>query len=73
MSTEEDTLAIDANGLVLCPGFIDMHDHSVFHIPSHIPKLTQGITTERVSQDGIVHAPVTDTTLSDPEANRRLE
>jgi N-acyl-D-amino-acid deacylase len=65
-STEGDTLTIDANGLILCPGFIDMHAHSDLHLlthPSHIPKLTQGVTTEIVGQDGIAYAPITDATL----------
>src|ERR1700679_2638656 len=56
MSTEGDARIIDANGLVLCPGFIDMHAHSDLHLlthPSHVPKLIQGLTTEIVGKDGI--------------------
>lgn len=50
----------------LVPGFIDMHAHSdlsVLHTPRHEAKVTQGVTTEVVGQDGISYAPVTDTSL----------
>lgn len=58
---------IDAAGLVLAPGFIDMHAHSdlqVFLNPEHPSRLTQGVTTEVIGQDGLSYAPVTDETLS---------
>ena len=48
------------------PGFIDMHAHSdlsVLHTPSHLAKITQGVTTEVLGQDGISYAPVNETTL----------
>lgn len=51
---------------VLIPGMIDMHAHSdlsVLHTPSHLAKITQGVTTEVVGQDGISYAPVTDSTF----------
>jgi N-acyl-D-amino-acid deacylase len=41
---------IEAKGLVLCPGFIDMHAHSDLHLltdPSHTPKVSQGCTVSR--------------------------
>jgi N-acyl-D-amino-acid deacylase len=66
MSPEGETLVIDANGLVLCPGFIDMGAHSDLHLithPSHIPRLTQGLTTEIIGQGGICYAPITDPIL----------
>ncbi|MGE4298040.1 MAG: amidohydrolase family protein [Desulfovibrionaceae bacterium] len=52
---------IDAQGLALCPGFIDTHSHSdlaVLDEPLLWPKLRQGITTEVYGQDGIAMAPL---------------
>jgi N-acyl-D-aspartate/D-glutamate deacylase len=40
---------IDAEGMVICPGFIDAHshtDHTVFINPTCESKVTQGVTTE---------------------------
>ncbi|ORY05548.1 D-aminoacylase [Clohesyomyces aquaticus] len=51
---------------VLCPGFIDMHAHSdlsLLHTPQHLAKITQGVTTEIIGQDGISYAPVDDACL----------
>lgn len=62
-----ELLDIDGTGRVLCPGFIDMHAHSDLHLlthPSHVPRLTQGVTTEVIGQDGIAFAPVTPATLA---------
>ncbi|MEU7216107.1 N-acyl-D-amino-acid deacylase family protein [Nocardia iowensis] len=59
---------IDARpGAVLCPGFIDMHAHSDLHLltePGHFPKISQGITTEVIGQDGLSYAPIDDATLA---------
>lgn len=57
----------DARGLVLSPGFIDMHAHSDLAVLAdgpHLAKLGQGVTTEVVGQDGLGYAPVDDTALS---------
>src|SRR4051794_39270125 len=54
---------IDADGLVLAPGFIDMHSHSDLQLlakPDHLAKLSQGVTTEVLGQDGLSYAPVDD-------------
>ncbi|KAK3117207.1 hypothetical protein LTR53_001634 [Teratosphaeriaceae sp. CCFEE 6253] len=51
----------------LCPGFIDMHAHSdlsLLHTPDHLAKITQGVTTEVIGQDGIAYAPVNDAAMS---------
>ena len=51
---------IDASGLVVCPGFVDIHSHAGLTIlgePHHDPKVRQGVTTELVGIDGISHAP----------------
>ena len=57
---------VDADGLVLAPGFIDMHAHSDVQIlarPDHLAKVSQGVTLEVVGQDGLSYAPVDDSTL----------
>jgi N-acyl-D-amino-acid deacylase len=56
------TRLVDADGLALAPGFIDMHAHSdlaVLADPTHLAKVTQGVTTEVLGQDGLSYAPVT--------------
>ena len=45
---------IDARGMIVCPGFIDMHTHSqlvVFTEPDLPMKAAQGITTELFGQE----------------------
>lgn len=52
---------IDAHGLVVAPGFIDLHAHSAlrpFTHPGMEPKLAQGFTTEVIMPDGLAPAPV---------------
>ena len=52
---------IDADGSVVCPGFIDAHSHSdleLFADPALAPKTRQGITTEILGQDGFSMAPL---------------
>src|SRR5829696_5180971 len=52
---------IDATGLMLCPGFIDMHAHTAlesFRDPRLEPKVAQGFTTEVINPDGLAPAPV---------------
>lgn len=63
----EDAIIIDAEGLVVAPGFIDTHSHSsmlLFKDSLLTPKIRQGITTELVAQDGMGPAPVNENTLS---------
>ena len=46
---------IDATGLVVAPGFIDLHSHGGLVIladPRHEPKVRQGVTTEIIGVDG---------------------
>ncbi len=54
---------IDANGLVLAPGFIDTHSHldsSILSDRNALAMVTQGITTAVVGQDGDSPYPLTD-------------
>ncbi|QLG61047.1 N-acyl-D-amino-acid deacylase family protein [Halorarum salinum] len=51
---------VEAEGKVVCPGFIDLHSHAdlePFTDPTITPKITQGVTTEIVGQDGFSMAP----------------
>src|SRR5262245_22572311 len=53
--------SLDCGGLVVAPGFIDTHSHSdlkLFEDPRLPMKVTQGVTTEVLGQDGISVAPV---------------
>ncbi|MEY9906483.1 N-acyl-D-amino-acid deacylase [Catenulispora sp. MAP12-49] len=64
---------IDADGLVLAPGFIDMHAHSDLRAlveRDHPSRVTQGVTCEVLGQDGLSYAPVDDTTL--PALRRQI-
>jgi N-acyl-D-amino-acid deacylase len=59
---------IDAAGLTLCPGFIDVHSHSDLPLladPRSEPKIGQGITTELLGADGLSYAPLTPALLQD--------
>ncbi|QQM41098.1 N-acyl-D-amino-acid deacylase family protein [Streptomyces liliifuscus] len=59
---------LDAEGLVLSPGFIDMHAHSdlaLLRDPDHSAKVAQGVTLEVIGQDGLSYAPVDGRTLAE--------
>ncbi|MFE6894826.1 amidohydrolase family protein [Streptomyces sp. NPDC057694] len=59
---------LDAEGLTLSPGFIDMHAHSdlaLLRDPDHSAKAAQGVTLEVLGQDGLSYAPVDDRTLTE--------
>ena len=52
---------VDAEGLALAPGFVDVHTHddtSVIRTPQMLPKLSQGVTTVIVGNCGISASPV---------------
>lgn len=56
---------LDATGLALSPGFIDMHAHSdlaLLRDPDHSAKVAQGVTLEVLGQDGLSYAPADDRT-----------
>lgn len=65
-------ISIDADGLALAPGFIDMHSHADHTLPS-FPRATnsiaQGVTTEVVGLCGFTPAPVSD----DPKRAEQLQ
>ena len=53
---------IDATGLIVAPGFIDVHNHSdgwLLKTPNFASKTLQGFTTEVLMSDGISYAPTT--------------
>jgi N-acyl-D-amino-acid deacylase len=59
--------ASPASGLVLSPGFIDMHAHADLALladPAQLAKVSQGVTTQVIGQDGISYAPVDDAALA---------
>ncbi|MFF1922417.1 amidohydrolase family protein [Streptomyces sp. NPDC058221] len=59
---------LDADGLALSPGFIDMHAHSdlaLLRDPDHSAKAAQGVTLEVLGQDGLSYAPVDDRTRAE--------
>ena len=52
---------------MVTPGFIDTHVHSDLALlsqPDHLPKITQGITTEILGQDGLSYAPLSQENLA---------
>ncbi|MCX4964484.1 D-aminoacylase [Streptomyces sp. NBC_00654] len=62
------TRVLDAGGLALSPGFIDMHAHSdlaLLRDPDHSAKAAQGVTLEVLGQDGLSYAPADDRTLAE--------
>lgn len=59
---------VEAAGLVLAPGFVDMHAHSdlaLLRDPDHSAKAAQGVTLEVIGQDGLSYAPVDDPALTE--------
>ena len=47
---------IDASGLIVAPGFIDIHTHADIALlarPDHPPKVMQGVTTEVFTNCGL--------------------
>lgn len=66
LGAEPAARTIDADGLLVCPGFVDMHTHSDLQLlanPGHEAKVHQGVTLEVLGQDGLSYAPVTDAVL----------
>ncbi len=58
---EDAVRVLEVDGLVVAPGFIDMHTHSdlvPLCDPPHLAKALQGVTLEVIGQDGLSLAPV---------------
>lgn len=74
-SAGHDAEVVNAAGLVLAPGFVDLHSHSDLYTLlredpggppiGDSPKLAQGCTAQVFGQDGISAAPVSDEDLDD--------
>lgn len=63
ISAEESQGVVDAEGLVVAPGFIDMHSHSDLWLlinPRAESKVRQGVTTETIGNCGVSAAPLND-------------
>jgi N-acyl-D-amino-acid deacylase len=63
LSGEAAETVIDANGLTVAPGFIDIHNHSdlsILEIPTADNYILQGVTTLVVGNCGSSPAPLTD-------------
>lgn len=57
---------INAEDLIVCPGFIDMHAHTDIALLADYRmdyRLKQGVTTEVIGQDGLAYAPCSPTNL----------
>lgn len=60
-SEGKGSMVIDADGMVVCPGFVDIHTHSDFYLlscPLAESKIRQGVTTELVGNCGGSAAPL---------------
>lgn len=61
LKNESALFVYPADGLVLSPGFIDVHTHDDTHVirqPQMLPKISQGVTTVVVGNCGISASPV---------------
>lgn len=63
--------AVDAQGLALCPGFVDIHGHSDYYLlinPTAEAKVRQGVTTDVGGNCGYSAAPI-----AGPEQAERVQ
>ncbi len=63
LKPQPNELVVEADGLVLAPGFIDTHSHhdrGLLDSPAALPVVTQGITTIVIGQDGSSAFPLAD-------------
>src|SRR6187431_1784172 len=62
-------VVIDAGGMIVAPGFIDVHTHDdqiVLSAPQMLPKVSQGVTTVVVGNCGISLAPLVRASVPPP-------
>lgn len=62
----DNATIVDVAGMVIAPGFIDVHNHSdgwLLKEPHQVAKTSQGVTSELLMSDGISYAPVDDHTV----------
>jgi dihydroorotase/N-acyl-D-amino-acid deacylase len=60
-SSTDSTKTIDASGLHISPGFIDVHSHAdaaLLNDGQHSSGIRQGVTTEVICPDGLSLAPL---------------
>jgi N-acyl-D-aspartate/D-glutamate deacylase len=63
----ESRVALDAAGLAVAPGFIDIHSHSDYTLlvdPRAVSAIAQGVTTEVIGNCGFGCAPIGDPNLA---------
>jgi N-acyl-D-amino-acid deacylase len=61
LANGDGTEVVDADGLWLCPGFVDLHGHTAlrsYDDPLLQEVLAQGVTTQVICPDGLAPAPV---------------
>ena len=61
LSSDKAQRTIDANGLIVAPGFIDPHTHAlrgIFEVPNAESSLLQGVTTLTEGNDGASPFPI---------------
>jgi N-acyl-D-amino-acid deacylase len=65
---EDANIILDVEGLIVSPGFIDVHSHSDLFLlvnPYAEAKVMQGVTTEILGQDGLGEAPIRESVIEE--------
>ncbi len=75
LSEANASKTIDASGLIVAPGFIDIHSHADYTLlasPTADSKIHQGVTLEVVGNCGVSAAPISDERRTEAIANAVL-